>query len=198
MISASENSTHLSADSGATPPEETGLPMRELLARYPGAQRALFRRYHLGGCSSCAIQPDETLTELCQRNALADPAEVLESIRQSHEQDRSMQIDPAELKSLRATTGSHRLLDIRTREEFDSVRIDGAVFFNQDVMQEILGRWPRDERIIIYDHKGLRALDAAAYFLGQGFPNTRALRGGIDAWSLEIDPAIPRYELEHS
>ena len=39
-------------------------------------------------------------------------------------------------------------------------------------------------------------MDAAAYFAGHGFTNVRALGGGIDAWSVEIDPALPRYELE--
>jgi hypothetical protein len=42
--------------------------LREVLAVYPGAQRALFRRYHLGGCSSCAFRPEETLAELCARS----------------------------------------------------------------------------------------------------------------------------------
>ena len=39
--------------------------MREVLEIFPGAQRALFRRYHIGGCSSCGFSPDETLAQLC-------------------------------------------------------------------------------------------------------------------------------------
>jgi rhodanese-related sulfurtransferase len=39
-------------------------------------------------------------------------------------------------------------------------------------------------------------MDAAAYFAGHGFTNVRALRGGVDAWSREVDPKVPRYELE--
>jgi rhodanese-related sulfurtransferase len=39
-------------------------------------------------------------------------------------------------------------------------------------------------------------MDAAAYFLGHGFPNVKSLRGGIDAWSVEVDPSLPRYHLE--
>jgi rhodanese-related sulfurtransferase len=46
------------------------------------------------------------------------------------------------------------------------------------------------------DHQGLRAMDAAAYFLGHGFAQARALRGGIDAWSQEVDALVPRYHLE--
>jgi rhodanese-related sulfurtransferase len=50
--------------------------------------------------------------------------------------------------------------------------------------------------LVIYDHRGTTSLDAAAYFIGQGFTSVRCLRGGIDAWSLEINPELPRYTLE--
>jgi hypothetical protein len=44
--------------------------------------------------------------------------------------------------------------------------------------------------------EGTRGLDAAAFFAGHGFTDVRALRGGIDAWSLEVDPSLPRYTIE--
>jgi rhodanese-related sulfurtransferase len=46
------------------------------------------------------------------------------------------------------------------------------------------------------DHQGKQALDAAAYFLGHGLQNVRCLRGGLDAWSREVDPAVRRYRLD--
>jgi rhodanese-related sulfurtransferase len=52
--------------------------------------------------------------------------------------------------------------------------------------------------MVLYDHRGRQSLDAAAYFMGQGFRNVRCLRGGIDAWSREADAKIPRYRLELS
>ena len=42
---------------------------------------------------------------------------------------------------------------------------------------------------------GKKSMDAAAYFLGHGFTQVRALRGGIDAWS-EVDSTVRRYRLE--
>jgi rhodanese-related sulfurtransferase len=39
-------------------------------------------------------------------------------------------------------------------------------------------------------------MDAAAYFQGHNFSNVKRLRGGIDAWSVEVDPQLPRYHLE--
>ena len=67
---------------------------------------------------------------------------------------------------------------------------------SQTTMQEILVKWPRTEMFVIYDHTGKQALDATAYYAGHGFTNVRCLRGGIDAWSQEVDPKMPRYKLE--
>ena len=170
--------------------------MTRVLEIFPGAQRALFRRYHIGGCASCAFQPGETLADLCARNSL-DAAEVIRHIQSSHQQDEELQISPAELAALRQA-GAVRLVDIRSREEFDATRIEGAALLSQPVMQEILGHWPREQLVVLYDHRGRQSLDAAAYFLGQGFQKVRCLRGGIDAWSREADAKIPRYRLELS
>jgi rhodanese-related sulfurtransferase len=170
--------------------------MTRVLEMFPGAQRALFRRYHIGGCASCAFQPGESLAGLCARNNL-DVAEVLQHIQTSHQQDEELEISPAELAALRQA-GAVRLVDIRSREEFEAARIEGAVLLSQPVMQEILGRWPREELVVLYDHRGRQSLDAAAYFTGQGFRRIRCLRGGIDAWAREADAKIPRYRLELS
>ena len=170
--------------------------MKRVLEVFPGAQRALFRHFHIGGCASCAFQPDETLEALCARNSLK-VEEVLQTIKTSHEQDTAMEITPAELAGLIAS-GEVRLVDIRSREEFETTHIEPAVLLSQPVMQEILGHWPREGLVVLYDHRGQKSLDAAAYFIGQGFRNVRCLRGGIDAWSREIDKKIPRYRVELS
>ena len=71
--------------------------MRDVLAQFPGAQRALFRHYHIGGCSSCGFSPDETLAGVCARNGNLDVNEVLAHIQSSHEQDAKILISPTEL-----------------------------------------------------------------------------------------------------
>lgn len=181
-------------------PTETSLkpdtPMRRVLELFPGAQRALFQRFHIGGCQSCGFSPDETLGQLAARSGGLDVAEMIEHIRSSHERDQKLLITPRELTECRAGNPAFRLLDIRTRDEFETVRIEGSVLFSQELMQEILARWPRQDPVVIIDHTGRQGLDAAAYFAGHGFTNVRALRGGIDAWSQELDGAMPRYRLE--
>jgi len=175
---------------------DPSISMRELLEQFPGAQRALFRRYHIGGCSSCGFSPDETLAGVCARNENLDVDEVTEHILASDAADRAMQIEPGELSERLAAGETVHLLDIRTREEFDSVKLPGADLFTQEFMQEILANWSRNNLLVIYDHRGARSMDAAAYFQGHGFEKIRSLRGGIDAWSADVDPALPRYHLE--
>jgi rhodanese-related sulfurtransferase len=179
----------------ATAPISGETTMRELLEISPGAQRALFRKYHIGGCASCGFRPDETVAQVCARNENLPVAEVIDYLHASQEEDRRMQISPVELAQA-LHDGSARLIDIRTREEYESARIESATLLNQDLMHEILTRWDRDALIVFADHQGARSMDAAAYFAGHGFTQARALRGGIDAWSQEIDPSIPRYHLE--
>ena len=175
---------------------DPNITMRELLEQYPGAQRALFRKYHIGGCSSCGFAPGETLAGVCARNKNLDVNEVIEHIIESDGADRGLQIEPRELAESIGRGEPVHLLDVRTREEHDAVKIDGAELFTQDLMQKILSAWPKNDLLVIYDHQGTRSLDAAAYFQGHGFENVKSLRGGIDAWSTEIDPKLPRYHLE--
>ncbi|MCS1411263.1 MAG: putative adenylyltransferase/sulfurtransferase MoeZ [Verrucomicrobia subdivision 3 bacterium] len=170
--------------------------MSDLLEVYPWAQRALFRKYHIGGCSSCAFKPDETLAMLCERNDSLDPAEVLQHIRESHAEDTRIQISPKETADRIQRGESIRLLDIRTKEEWDVVRLPAATRMSQESMQDILTTWPREGLMVIYDHLGKNSLNAATYFQGQGFANVRCLTGGIDAWSQEVDSSVRRYRLE--
>ena len=170
-------------------------PMSAVLEKFPGAQRALFRRYHIGGCSSCGFQPAETLAEVCARNGSLDVAEVLAHIQSSHEQDAKVLISPKELAELLQTDKSVKLVDVRSREEFEAVNIAGSVLLSQDVMRELMASGSNECSIVVIDHQGKNGLDATAYFLGHGLRNVRCLRGGIDAWAQEVDAKIRRYQL---
>jgi rhodanese-related sulfurtransferase len=169
--------------------------MREVLKAYPGAQRALFRRYHIGGCSQCGFSPEETLEQLCQRNDGLEVIAVLEHIRTSHEQDAKILIEPKELAEWRKRDPAVRLIDVRSREEFEAVHIEGSVMMSQPVMRDIIAGGANPAPLVIIDHQGRQSLDAAAYFMGHGLSNLRCLRGGIDAWALDVDPTLPRYRL---
>lgn len=87
------------------------------------------------------------------------------------------------------------LLDCREPDEFAITRIDGARLIP---MGEIplrladLEPW-RDKPIIVHCHHGARSLRVARFLREKGFSQACSMRGGIEAWSLEIDPNVPRY-----
>ena len=169
-----------------------GITMGELVSHFPGAQRALFRAYHIGGCSSCGFRPDETLAEVCERNEKLPVDEVITTLQTAKDEDEKMQVSVTEAAEL-VKAGQAKLVDVRQREEWDAAHIEGSTLLTQDLMHE-LGSWPKEQLIIFMCHHGVRSLDAAAYFAGHGLENVRSMRGGIDAWSCEVDSKVPRYE----
>ncbi len=169
--------------------------MRDVLIAFPGAQRALFRRYHIGGCSSCGFSPEETLAGVCARNGNLNVAEVLEHIRSSHELDVKVLISATDLAALLQSDKTVKVVDVRSREEFEAVHIPGSVLLSQDVMREVMGAGSNTQPVVVVDHQGKNGLDAAAYFMGHGLSNVRCLRGGIDAWAQEVDTTMRRYRV---
>ena len=166
-------------------------PMGFILEALPGARRAIFARYHLGGCQSCAFSNEETLAELCARSEIPVD-EVLAHLVASQVHDAAMCLEP---QAICERLVEFRLIDLRTREEHEAVVIPGSEFFTQELQQELFAGEPT-AKILLYDHSGRNALDQVAWFRGHGLNETYALRGGIDAWSQEVDSTIPRYRLE--
>ncbi len=168
--------------------------MQDLLQHFPGAQRALFRGFHIGGCSSCGFAPQETLAQVCERNNGLDIGEVVAFLEGARDADARMEVSPTEAQAL-LQSGQAVLVDIRTREEFDAVHIGGSLLLTEELLREI-PTWDGSKQVVFVCHHGIRSLDAAAYFSGHGVSQARSLRGGIDAWSCEVDRSLPRYELE--
>jgi rhodanese-related sulfurtransferase len=170
-------------------------PMGLIMDQIPGARRALFSRYHLGGCQSCGFSPNETLSSLCLRSGCIDPEEMIHHLLAAQEHDQAVLLSPAEVEERLCRNSPPVLLDCRTREEHDAVTIQQSLFLTQELQQQLFSQDPEQE-IILFDHQGKNALDTCAWFHGHGMKNTYVLRGGIDAWSREIDPSLPRYQLE--
>jgi len=87
------------------------------------------------------------------------------------------------------------LLDCRTPQEQAMARIAGSTLIP---MQEIPARvaeleaW-REKQIVVHCHHGMRSLKVAQWLREQGFLQAQSMRGGIAAWSQEIDPSVPQY-----
>lgn len=169
--------------------------MGKITTEYPGARRALFAKYHIGGCSSCAYKDAESLLAVCERNEI-DVEEAIIYILSCHENDLDMLMSPTELKQKMDEGEEILLIDTRTREEHEAVKIEGSRLMTQEYQQEVFAKHDAEKLIVLYDHSGQSALDTCAWFIGHSMKNTRALRGGIDAWSQEVDSTVARYRLE--
>jgi monothiol glutaredoxin len=102
------------------------------------------------------------------------------------------QVGPKELKALLDAGTIKELYDVRTPKEIATAAIAGAVPLDEAAVKRIEAL-PKDTPIAFHCHVGTRSNNAAAHFLGLGFTRLYNLRGGIDAWSVEVDPKVPRY-----
>jgi adenylyltransferase/sulfurtransferase len=104
-----------------------------------------------------------------------------------------VEIAAAELKREWIANPNLVLIDVREPHEYAIARIDGARLIP---LSELPGRLPEiDARaeIVTHCHHGMRSLAALELLRGAGFANVRSLQGGIDAWSVDVDPEVPRY-----
>lgn len=167
--------------------------MGEVLEVYPSAQRALFRRYHIGGCNSCGYQLGDRLEEVARGHNILDVGEVVAFLEHAEQLDRRIQVSPVEVAAALGSDDPPRLIDVRSLAEWELARIEGATLMTE-VVAELVMSWPKDAPIVFYCHIGQRSLDAASYFAGHGFTDLRSMTGGLDAWSVEVDPSVLRYE----
>ena len=104
-----------------------------------------------------------------------------------------LEVTPADMK-LRLDRGEKLLLvDVREPWEFEICHIQGAKLIPMGSIPANLQALDADEDVICYCHHGMRSLDVAVWLRGQGVERAKSLAGGIERWSLEIDPSVARY-----
>jgi rhodanese-related sulfurtransferase len=103
------------------------------------------------------------------------------------------EISPVDAAALR-NQGQTRFIDVREPWEFATAHIEGSVPMP---MGEVPARANQEldpeERLVVVCHHGIRSMNVTAWLRNQGFEQAQSMRGGIDAWSAEIDPAVGRY-----
>jgi rhodanese-related sulfurtransferase len=100
-----------------------------------------------------------------------------------------LEIDPAELAGLRSAPQAYALLDVREPWEL-------AICGFPEALGELAGReheLPSDRPLIVFCHSGRRSLLAAQYLRRLGLNEVVNLRGGVEAYALEVDPSMARY-----
>lgn len=106
------------------------------------------------------------------------------------------EISVEDLAALRAAPDktTFHLIDCREEDEFAICRIEGARLVPLSRFVELSPALIEDETpVIVYCHHGMRSLNATHYLRQRGHANTWSLAGGIDLWSIRIDPEVPRY-----
>jgi len=106
-----------------------------------------------------------------------------------------IEIDVSSVKQLREQQESFVFLDCREPDEIATAKIDGTLHIPmRDIPARIAELQPhQQQRIVVHCHHGGRSMRVTQYLRQQGFDQAQNLAGGIDAWSLEIDPSVPRY-----
>jgi len=106
------------------------------------------------------------------------------------------EITPAEVQRRLAAHEKLTLIDVREPGEFQLSRIAGAELVP---MRSVPAELPRldaqadDAPLIVFCHHGVRSLNVVHWLREQGVDACQSMAGGIDRWSLEIDPTVPRY-----
>ncbi len=85
------------------------------------------------------------------------------------------------------------LLDVREPWEFAIAKLDGSILIPLGTLPQSLNKLDPNADIVAICHHGMRSADATGFLLQQGFANVKNLVGGIDAWSLQVDPSVARY-----
>ena len=106
-----------------------------------------------------------------------------------------MQISCEAVQAKRLRGDSFVLLDCREQDEWDYCHIDGATLIPMSELQSRVVELEqhRDSEIIVYCHHGVRSLQVAMWLQQQGFQQAASMAGGIEEWSLDVDPDVPRY-----
>jgi rhodanese-related sulfurtransferase len=157
------------------------MTMAEIQEHYPSARRALFQRYHVGGCSSCGFEQSDTLEKVCRDHNLLDVPGVVQHLLLSHEVDQRMQVEPELVKGWLDRGEKFLFLDLRNPALTGGLTVAGAEpldFGNQSKYMQL----PKDTRIVFLCQSGVTSLDAAAYFAGHGYTQVYSVRGGVEAW----------------
>ena len=104
-----------------------------------------------------------------------------------------IEISPAESVAL-VKEGKARIIDVREPWEFAPAHIEGSLLMPMgEVPARANSELDPDERLLLMCHHGIRSMNVTVWLRNQGFDQAQSIRGGIDAWSAEVDPAVPRY-----
>jgi len=105
-----------------------------------------------------------------------------------------MTITPIELKTRLDKGDAIRVIDVREADEWALTHLPRAQLIPLSQLQQLAtSQLDQDEAIVLYCHHGIRSAKAQVYLQSQGYKNVLNMAGGIDAWAVQVDPAMKRY-----
>jgi rhodanese-related sulfurtransferase len=102
------------------------------------------------------------------------------------------EVGPREAATLAANAGA-LIIDVREADELAICRLEGARHVPMRQIPEAAADLPRDRPLLILCHHGGRSRRVCEFLRAQGVANVSNVRGGIDAWARDVDPALARY-----
>jgi len=87
-----------------------------------------------------------------------------------------------------------RFIDVREPWEVATARIEGSLLMPMgDVPARAHQELDPEQPVVVFCHAGVRSMNVTVWLRNQGFEQAQSMRGGIEAWSREVDPSVPRY-----
>jgi rhodanese-related sulfurtransferase len=111
------------------------------------------------------------------------------------EQPLPLETDVTIVASMREGQQPFLLLDVREEDEYAVARIEGSRLIPMSQLGDRLDELNdyRNEPIVVHCHHGIRSLNVTHALRNRGFAKSQSMAGGIDRWSLVVDPSVPRY-----
>lgn len=103
------------------------------------------------------------------------------------------EIAPREVNERRERNEDLTLLDVREPSESQTASIAGSLHIPMADIPARVQELDPDQHIVVYCHHGVRSLAVTDWLRKQGYDKVQSISGGIDRWSIEIDPKVPRY-----
>ena len=103
------------------------------------------------------------------------------------------EINAIEAANLRETEANVTFLDVREDSEVAICRIEGALHIPMGQIPERAEALPKDGKLVIFCHHGMRSMNVLQYLEAKGFTNTINMGGGIHAWATEVDTEMACY-----
>lgn len=105
----------------------------------------------------------------------------------------NLEITPREVKQSLDDGKQLFLVDVREPWEHQTASIEGARLIPLREIPSHLDEIQEAGEVVLFCHRGMRSMDATAWLRSQGVARAQSMAGGIDRWSTEIDPGVPRY-----